>query len=63
MLFLFQKSPKSPKVPKSLNWFFGYSFLFYNDLFPVADDYTMVAVAESKWKLASRKASILSFEH
>ena len=23
--FLFQKSPKSPKVPKSLNWFFGVS--------------------------------------
>ena len=37
--------------------------LFYKLLFPVADDYAMVAVAESKWKLASRKASILSFEH
>ena len=33
---------KFPDFPISLNWFFGYSFLFYNNLFPVADDCAIV---------------------
>jgi len=62
VLFVSKKSQKSqsPKVPELV---FRIPFLFFKLLLSVADDYTMVGVAESKWKLASRKASILSFEH